>query len=255
MQQQKSNWKLYVIFHKFLTLEAYETLTDKDIEDHIRFVAVNASIQKLVPKRLTPFIMEERSLSWYNPFLQHNRFCESSVFFHAWKNPTVFLKETPYIGFIHYDMIVKKECLEFLDSEIQKAELEKKQVVFVHSALPARVHLEQVFTLEQWNSIVNIYNTVFGKSHTIYEVVDTEIPLYHTFVLHNGTFQRLMYFAEAAIPYMFELLGFDTKHLPYMIERLHGIFLALQKMDGYPSIWLPMPGLIHVDSLKDNWNK
>lgn len=251
----QSNWKLYAIFHKFLTLEAYETLTDKEIADHLRFIAVNAKIEKLVPKRLVPFVLEERSLPWYNPFLQHNRFCESSAFFHAWKNPDVFLKENTYLGFIHYDMIVKQECLEFIDSEIRSAEAQQKPILFVHSALPARPHLEQVFTLEQWNSVVNIYNAVFGKSHTIYEVVDTEIPLYHTFVMHRDLFQRLMYFAEATIPYVFELLNFDTRHLPYMIERLHGIFLALQRMDGNPSTWLPMPGLIHVDRLKDNWQK
>lgn len=245
-----NQFKIYVVFHKFLVPECYETLSREDIEQHVRFVAVNAQIPKMIPPELKPYVIEERLLRWYNPFMQYNRFCESSVFFHAWKNPEIFLKQK-YIGFIHYDMLLKKEALDFLKREITAAGDE--QVVFTQAAYTARQHLDQVFTLSMWDQLVKLYNIIFQKSHTIHTIVDKDIPLYHSFVLHRDTFHRMMVFAEAAIPYVFELLQFDTKHLPYHIERLHGVFLALQREEGNPARWIPLPGVIHQDRLKDNW--
>jgi hypothetical protein len=192
-------------------------------------------------------------MPWYDPFLQHNRFCESSVFFHAWKNPGLFLKNNEYIGFVHYDMLVKKECLEYLNREIGAARQRGEQVLFVHRAMKARQHLMQVIGLKGWDKIIGIFNTLFGTDHTVLNILDQEIPLYHTFVVHRDTFQRMMFFAERAIPHLFELLQFDTKHMPFMIERMHGICLLLHKLDGVLRTWLPMPGVVHLDCLKDDW--
>ena len=242
-------FKINVIFHNYLVPECYETLSGEDIEQHVRFVGVNAKLPKSVPPELAPYVIEERELRWYNPFLQHNRFCESSVFFHAWKNPSIFLQDT-YIGFIHYDMLLKKEALACIRAELATA---TAPVLFTQATLVARPHLDQVFKLTQWDKLVQLYNIIFKKSHTIHTIIDKEIPLYHSFVMHRDTFHRMMVFAEAAIPYMFEMLNYDTRHLPYQIERLHGIFLALQKEDGNPARWIPLPGVIHQDRLKDNW--
>lgn len=244
------SFKIYVIFHKFLVPECYETLSADDIVKYVRFFAVNAKIPKEIPETLAPYVIRERELLWYNPFLQYNQFCESSAFFHAWKNPAQFLKDTPYIGFIHYDMLLKKEAIEFLEREIAAA---TEPVLFTQMTLKARPHLTQIIQLSEWDRIVNLYNVLFGKTHTIHSILDMDIPLYHSFVIHCDTFDRMMFFAERAIPYLFEMLHFDTKHLPYMIERLHGVFLALQKLDGSPGKWIPLPGVIHQDRLKDSW--
>jgi hypothetical protein len=242
-----TEFTIYVIFHKFLVPECYETLSGEDITDHVRFFSVNAKISKEVPESLAPYVICERDLQWYNPFLQHNRFCESSAFFHAYKNPAVFLKDE-YIGFIHYDMLLKKEALEFLKKEIAAT---KKPVLFTQMTLNARPHLTQIIHLSQWNILVKIYNTIFEKSYSIYDVLDKDLPLYHSFVIHRETFHRMMFYAERAIPYLFEMLHFETKHLPYMVERLHGVFLALDKLDG--TTWISLPGVIHQDRLKDRW--
>jgi len=136
-------FRINVVFHKFLVPECYETLSEKDKEDHIRFIAVNGKIEKRVPPELSPLVIHESALPWYNPFMQHNRFCESSAFFHAWRNPQVFLDQ-PYIGFVHYDMIVKKEALEFLQANITAAEAAKKKLVFAPYCHEARDHLYQI---------------------------------------------------------------------------------------------------------------
>lgn len=253
MELERRPFQLLVVFHKFLVAECYETLSLTDISGHLRFIAVNAKIPKTVPKVLLPYIIYERSMQWYNPFLQHNRFCESSVFFHAWKNPQTFLAQNEYIGFVHYDMLVKKECLEFLTTEIAAARSRGEQVLFVHKAMEARQHLQQVIGYQGWDRIVGIYNAMFGTRHDIYKVLDRDIPLYHTYVLHRDTFHRMMCFAEEATAPLFEMIGFDTKHLPFMLERMHGVFLALQQLDGALLTWLPMPGVVHEDRLKDDW--
>ena len=241
------SFRINVIFHKFLTPEAYETLSEEDIAAYVRFVAVNAKIPKAVPTALTPHVIHERELPLYDPFMQHNRFCESSVFFHAYKNPEKFMDRL-YFGFIHYDMLLKKEALEFLEREIADA---SEETLFTQSTLVARPHLEQILSLAQWDKMVQLYNVIFQKNYTIYTVADKQIPLYHSFVIHRDTFTRMMFYAERAVPYLFEMLGFSTEHLPFMLERLYGVFLALEKENGMP--WRPIPGIIHVDRLKDAW--
>jgi hypothetical protein len=247
-------FRLNIVFHKFLLTECYEELTREDIDTYIRFIAVNGKIEKEVPNRYIPFIIEEGSLPWYNPFMQHNRFCESSVFFHAWRNPHIFL-EQPYIGFFHYDMVLKKEAIDFLIEKTTAAEAAGKKVVFAPYCHEARQHLCQVITLTQWNMFIKIYNSMFGTQHSIHTVIDREIPLYHTLVIHKELFHRMMSFAEFVTPRLFEMLHFDTKHLPFMLERMHGVFLALQRLDGVTGEWLPLPGVVHEDRLKDAWQK
>jgi hypothetical protein len=249
-----SLFRLNIVFHKFLVTECYEELSQEDIEQHIRFVAVNGKVQKQIPNQYKRFTIYESSLPWYNPFMQHNRFCESSAFFHAWRNPQVFL-EQPYIGFFHYDMVLKKEAIDFLTEQTTAAEAAGKKVVFAPYCHEARQHLCQIINLEEWEQIVRIYNQIFGTHHDIHTVIDTDIPLYHTFVLHKELFHRMMCFAEIVAPRLFDMLGFDTRHLPFMLERVHGVFLALQRQDGATGEWLPLPGVIHEDRLKDAWQK
>lgn len=247
-------FRLNIVFHKFLLTECYEELSPEEIEAHIRFIAVNDAIKKQIPHDYTHLAIRESTLPWYNPFMQHNRFCESSVFFHAWRNPHIFL-EQPYIGFFHYDMVLKKEAIDFLIEHTTAAEAAQKKVVFAPYCHEARQHLCQIIGLSGWEYIIRIYNTVHTTCHTVYSIIDAEIPLYHTFVLHKELFHRMMCFAEVVLPRLFELLRFDTCHLPFMLERVHAVFLALQRIDGVTGEWLPLPGVVHEDRLKDAWQK
>ena len=242
-------FSLYVVFHKFLVPECYETLSVEDF-DHVRFMAVNAKIEKSVPEALAPYVIEERRLAWYDPFLQYNRFCESSTFFHVWKNPDLM---NEYVGFFHYDMLMNKTAIEFLKENMPSIDKRDERVLFTNVTLTAWPQLNQVISIEQWNQIVAIYNTMFHTRHSIMDILNEQLPLYHSFVAHRMIFERMMLFAEKAIPRLFEMLGYDTKHLPFMIERMHGVGLALQKRDGFTHRWVSLPGITHVDRLKDSW--
>ena len=63
----------------------------------------------------------------------------------------------------------------------------------------------------------------------------------------------MMQFAEIATPVLFELLGHSTRHLPYHMERLHGLFLLLQTLDGHITRWATLPGIDHRSDLNDPW--
>lgn len=244
-------FRLYIVFHKFLVEELYKELTDEQINRYIRFVAVNQKIQKEIPARLAPYVIYERRMPWYNPFLQYNHFCESSVFFHVWRNGLHQAK--PYVGFLHYDMEIKREAIETLERECTAALARGEPVLFPQSCLTARPHVDQVLQLRTWDALLGIYRALSGSSKSLWDVLDEEIPLYHSFVLGRDQFHRLMVHAERTIPHLFDLLDQNPRHLPYMLERMHGLFLGLEKADGRVTRWIPLPGVLHHDHFKDAW--
>jgi hypothetical protein len=243
------SYRIYVIYHKFLTLEAYKDLDMKYIQDHVQFVGVNGKIQKTIPSELAPYSFEERELQNFDPFMQANRFCESSVFFHVARNEERLLKPYDFVGFLQYDMILKNSLFEEIDRSIENTE----QILFYHFKDKSYPHLNQAIGFQGWTHILNIYNILFGKNHTIDAVLNNEIPLYHSYMMHKNMFLKMMFFAHHSIPRIFEMLGHDTRHLPYHIERSHGIFLLLQKLDGHLTKWIELPGVDHKPELKDPW--
>ena len=63
----------------------------------------------------------------------------------------------------------------------------------------------------------------------------------------------MIIFCKIVFPHLFEMLNCETIHLPYHLERLHGIFLLCQKFEGHLPHWIQMPGIIHNETLKDSW--
>ncbi len=245
---------IFVVFHKHLVLDCYKELTDTDLKNHFRFIAVNAQIPKEIPERLAPYVIHERGLPFYDPFLQFNNFCESSVFFHIWRNRHMFLEKYPYIGFLHYDMEVKKSALETIEAGIRAAEMAgaTASVLFTQKCLKAREHIEQVITLTEWNQLFSLYRGIFKSSKEIYDILDWELPFYHSFVLHRDQFNRMMIIAQHTASYLFEMIGFQTRRMPYMLERMYALFLGLEKADGRVTNWIELSGsILHHDSLKD----
>lgn len=264
-------FRIYCIYHKFLTEEAYKDLSHCHIEKYVRFVGVNAQIEKKVPERLKPFSFEERILANYDPFLQFNRFCESSVFYHIYRNQSLLLEPFEYIGCIQYDMVLQNSLFELIETSLEKWNYQSN-LLFYHFVEGAAKHLfnahgpvyedpntkQKVMRVEtmlqaDWEQIVYLYNTIFKTNHVLHTIVDLEMPLYHTYVMHKYMFQKMMYFANFAIPRIFEMLHFNTRHLPYHIERCHGLFLLFQKLEGHLPIWIQLPGIDHRADLKDPW--
>jgi hypothetical protein len=248
-----SRFRFYIIFHKFLTEVAYEKLNKLYLEKYCRFVSVNFAIQdKHIPDSLSHLVFAERQLPNYNPFMQHNRFCESSVFFHVANNQELLLDPHEFVGFLQYDMVLEDSFFQSIENAIQTLE-NPQTTLFVQYAELSQRHLNQGMGIEGWAIIIDLYNRMFGTAHTLREVLDVSMPLYHTYLIPKAIFKKMMLFAEKSTPLIFEMLYCDTRHLPYHLERSHGVFLMLQTFDGHLSRWIQMPGIEHRDSLKDPW--
>ena len=247
-------FRFYIIFHKFLAKEAYEKLNPHYIQKYCRFIGVNRSIEKRVDDFFIPFIFEETQLPTYDPFLQFNKFCESSVFFHTVKNAPLLLNPFEFVGFLHYDMVLENEFFETIEYVLDTLPNPERKLFYYFAENSAR-HLLQGIDAGGWTILVELYNKMFLTTHTLDKVLNVNIPLYHTYLVPKQVFKRMMAFAEKGIPRIFEMLNFDTHHLPYHIERLHGIFLTLQTADGHLDMWIRLPGLEHKEGLKDPWQE
>jgi len=249
------SFRFYIIFHKFLTEVAYEKLNKIYLERYCNFVAVNTSIRdKQVPEPLKHLVFEERQLPNYNPFMQHNKFCESSVFFHVANNPEILLDPYEFVGFLQYDMVLENSLFQNIEAAIQTLENPQK-ILFVHFAENSRRHLDQAVGLDGWAAILDLYNRTFKTKHVMDSILQANIPLYHCYMIPKAIFKKMMKFAEKSIPLLFYMLGNDTRHLPYHIERSHGIFLVLQTLDGHLDRWIQMPGIEHRNGIKDPWQQ
>jgi len=244
------SFRLYVIFHKALFSICYYDLSDSDMINYIRFIATNAKIPKAIPDNLAPFVFSESQLPWYDPFMQHNFFCEDSAFFHVLNNHKILLDPYPFVGFLQYDMVLQSTLFRTIESCLG-CKRDPRRILFVHKTDIAFTHLNQIIGLEGWGKIVRLYNAMFKTHHTLNDVLHKDIPLFHTYVMHKDLFRKMMTFAKRHIPLLFEMLGYETRHLPFHIERAHGIFLALQLMDGKIDPWIVLPGIEHRQSLRD----
>lgn len=243
------SYRFYVVFHKLLFDSAYSTLSQDTIEKHLRFMSVNSSIRKMAPSQFTPYIVSERDLSWYNAFLQSNKWFENSALLHVARNAEL-VESFSHVGFFQYDMDIHSELFSWLDTQIASAD-EPSKILFFHKTENSFRHLHQVICLEGWQQIVEFYNKKYKTTHTIQEIIIEDIPLYNTFLIPRGVFKEMMEFTETSASYLFEMMNFSTEHLPYHLERLHGVFLLLRRLDGVLPIWMEMPGIAHNANLKE----
>ena len=245
MDIMRMKYHFYIIFHKNVYEECYKDLDEKYLEN-CTFFGVNSKIQKYVPDKLRTKVILERNLPYYNPLWQFAEFCENSTLLHVYKNPQ--LCNYDYVGFFQYDMILTNSVFATIDSTLESG---SRDTVFYFLKENSYRHLDQIIHLQGWQKIVELYNNIFHTNHSLDFVLINDIVLLHCFLLPKSVFTRMMDFFEKAFPTMFELLGCEVRHLPFHLERMHGIFLLFQHQEGHISQFVPMPGLIHSNTLKD----
>lgn len=250
-------FRFYVVFHSFLRGAAYEKLNFEYISRYCRFIGVNRQIEKKVLIPLLPYIQYEWDLPNYNPLYQHCKFYENSVLYHTAMNQNIMLDLFEYVGFLQYDMILDNSLFETVKNYLH-LHPDSSTTIFYHQVESAGPHLDQGpivnlnmrYGYEIWSKVIELYNNVYSKSFTIEEVLKKEIPLYNCFLLPKGIFKEMMVFSQSAFPIIFDMLG-DIKHLPYQLERCHGVFLLLHTLDKKIETWLQLPGIHHSSDLKE----
>ena len=152
-----------------------------------------------------------------------------------------------YIGFFQYDMILNNRVFSTIDSIVKTGNM---STVFYFQKENSCRHLDQGIGLPGWQKIVDLYNSMFQTNHSLLNVLVEDIILFHTFLLPTPVFVKLMGFFERAFPFVFEMLGCEVQHLVFHLERMHGMFLLFQQMEGRVS-FVQMPDIVHSDTLKD----
>lgn len=262
-QNSPLNYKyhLYIIFHKTLFRECYKELSEETFRKVFTCYGVNGKIHKDYDEWFKPSVLEERTLAVYDPFLQYNKFCESSAYYHMHMNWSRMVEPYDFIGAIQYDMRVGKKTIESIENKLSTT-TNPESVIFYHyldtaydhlgsSMIDEKLNINYCIGGDGWAMILNLYNHYFQTNIKFLDVVYGKIPLFHTFMVHKKVFAKAMLFVRAIVPRMFELLHFDVRHLPFHLERLFGVIFLCMKLEGNLTDWVLMEDLIHDENIKD----
>jgi len=224
---------------------------------------VNEAIEKQIdPAFPKDLILYEYNLPIYYKNLQETNFCESSVYIHMFLNWDLLVEPYDFIGCLQYDMSLNEEMITCMNLHINEITADTTKLLFYfecdnavehlsNSMVNLATNLEECITMNGWDEILEMYNkyynTKFERKHIIYST----IPLFHTFSMHKSIFKRITPFFIEASGKIYNLLKRNRLHFPYHLERLWGVLLYLQRLEGYLTDWVKLPLIKHSNTLKD----
>ncbi len=220
----------YVVQDEF-PLSCLYDLPLKYVDQNIRLLAVNAQTEKKIPSILQDYVIHEKELDWYNPFLQYNNFKIDSAYYHVAKNPSTLLEPFKYVGFITPQSKLTVQALQGMEKKITE-NMNKKLLFFSEHEIGFN-KINAHIGIHGWEKIVKKYNTMYGTSHDITRVLASMIPMKNIFSIPQDILLKMIDFAERTVPILFEELEYKTDLLPYHNELLYSIFLMMQGWDGY----------------------
>jgi hypothetical protein len=228
----------YVIHDDFPLSCLYETNL-KFIDENIRLLGVNAQIPKNIPAILQDYVIHERQLPWYNPFLQYNNFSQDSPYYHVVKNAPIMLDPFEYVGFIPAKSKLSNQTLYSMQAKI--AENPEKKFLFYAEHMIAYDRLTQHIGIHGWELVIKKYNEMYGSNHDITRAIASMIPIKNIFAVPKDILKEMIHFAEKTVPILFELLGYKTDLLPYHTEILYSLFFMMQGWDRKLSEMVKLP--------------
>ena len=244
-------FKLYVIFHKTLHKDFYETIPEERFRNSITCIGVNEEIEKVYDPWFNKSVIHEHELQIYNPLLQKNKYYESSVYHHLGHN--TLINDYDYVGCVHYDMKITKNTLDNIQKNIDSYRF--LGCFFYFSLAEGDRNVCSSFNniekgLFVWNAIIERYNSYYKTNFNIHDILYNSIPMFHCFVMPKHLLLSLTPFIDT-ISKEIEVVLKDTNVLPYHLERLWGFCLLLKKLEGVIPTWIPMIDIIHDESVKD----
>jgi hypothetical protein len=255
---QQMKFQIYVIFHKTLHKDFYESISEEVFREHITCIGVNEEIPKSYNPWFNASVIHENQFVKYNPLLQKQKYYESSVYHHI--AHSTIINPYDYVGCIHYDMKITNKTLEHIQTNI---DFHKNTNCLFYLDLAQGDHniCNSFGTPEKgasiWGEILQQYNDTFHTSFNLHHILYNSIPMFHCFVIPKHILQSLIPFIDKISPQIHDLLGkLQTKGekrntLPYHLERLWGFCLLLKKLEGFLPVWIPFQDIIHDESVKD----
>lgn len=208
------NIKFYVVFH--YNLENFYT---EDLKKYFEFISVNDNIQKNI-KAENVEIIKESTLKGYKDF-QSLKYNESSAMINL--ETTILDSDVEYLCFLQYDNMVNNKYIEFIKQNITETNCICPWLMGFEDIMKSS--LQNMFPYFQ--KIVDLFNTSYEKSFTIYDVGG---PMISTFVIHKNIYLEMIDFYRKSEDIIINeyIRNYGTRHIAGFLERFWAIFLKLK---------------------------
>ena len=235
--------QINIIFHKNIHPDCY-AFSDEFLNKYFRFIAVNDTIEKIIPERFKDLVFYENQFKNFDPKCQSDGLKENSVLYHFYFNQD-FMQDIDLIGFLQYDMKITELFTEHINI-ILNHHKRSPETIYVLQDVVSKEYLEARLTAIQWKDICDIYNKLFNKNHTMLEVYFSEIPVWNSFILPKKIFNDMMLFSSKVFDLVVQFhieKNIDVTNCQTM-EVVHGFFLTLYCMDRKIK-WYMLNGIKH----------
>jgi beta-1,4-mannosyl-glycoprotein beta-1,4-N-acetylglucosaminyltransferase len=179
------NVRIFNIWHNKLFKHCYDQLDEYSLKKIIMY-AVNEKYEKIYEKNDYLNIMAEYKLPYYDNIFQDTNFCQTSCFYHVYKNN--LFNDTSHIGFIQYDMELNDNFIYDIEQQLK---LYNKTIFF---SLLKEVNIQELEPLV--SKIIEQYNLYFKTNHTneilFNKKSQDKLILLHTFVIPTNMYIKLM---------------------------------------------------------------
>lgn len=236
--------KINVIFHKSINPNCYN-FSDKFLYKYFRFIAVNDTIEKIIPERFKDLVFYENQFKSYHPVFQQKGFMkENSVFLHFVMNQYM-LEEIDLIGFFQYDMYISELFIEHIDIILNNYK-RSPETIYILQDVISKDYLLSRLNSGQWDQLCQIYNKLFNTNHQWTECYYGEIPIWNSFILPKNVFYLMLYYMNNVIDllYQFHFQKGEIQTICQTMEVVNGFFLFNYCLD-HKIKWYMINGIAH----------
>jgi len=236
--------KIFSIWHHKIFDHCYEKLDKKSLSKICMF-DVNPSYKKEFNKDKNYEIIREYELPSYDHTLQVTNYCQTSCFYHVYKNK--LYNNYSYVGFIQYDMELEKDFVTDLEYNIHK----NPETIFYNMAIGYGGKVEYEKLCEPYsNSVLEQYNNFFKTNYTIHSILKNPLSkdfvCLHTFVITCKLFEKMMKWFCSIMDWLY--INYMNKYysspMSDLSEAIFGLFLLLERIQNSQMGFLPMK-LVH----------
>ena len=242
-----NEYKIYVIFHKYLLDKCYKNDSKFNIEKY-KFIKCNELFPAEYNKMCGYDICYEKDFNFYNSSLQNlsNPYMAVSAIYHIYKNNVY--KDYKYIGFLEYDIsleiddvllknntshveIQKLKNITSITEEIEKNISTNKELIIILSGRHRfKSFFDENIIVNNKNifyKILNEFNIYFNTEYTVeYLLINNPIlGDQQSFLADICTFEKIMGFISHIIENKYaEISGLRPS---FLLARYFGITLYL----------------------------
>ena len=204
----------YIIFHKKLYPENTPDFPC------FRYLAANENVPKEIDNlKIKHRIYAEYAFPGYNPIYQQLNFCDQSIYLN------IPAPNTEFIGLCQYDMPINREKFKLVLDNMTGNSL-------IGFFLYRMSDICSVFTIEQWQLVLDGYNKRNNTSHKMYDFRDAPFFLMSSFVMPTWFFIKLQGELRASLPLVFKELEYNMRHISGTLERTTALLIACALKEG-----------------------